>query len=129
MSKNITAAGDNRPLSPHISIYKPQITTILSITHRGTGIFLFLGVLLLVWWLVTSVYTDAKIWSGFATPVGYIFLVLWAFSLFYHLLNGVRHLFWDMGKGLGLPCMRKSGIAVVIGSVLLTVISCIIALA
>jgi succinate dehydrogenase / fumarate reductase cytochrome b subunit len=126
MSKK-AATANNRPLSPHLSIYKPQITSVLSITHRGTGVFLFLGILLLNWWLVTSVYSDTGFWSVFATPVGYIFLGFWSFSLFYHLLNGIRHLFWDMGKGFELKCVTKPGIAVVVGSVLLTALSWVIA--
>lgn len=89
--------------------------------------FLFLGVLLLVWWLVTSVYSDTTAWSFFGTVIGRIFLMLWSFSLFYHLLNGIRHLFWDMGKGFSLKCATKSGVAVVIGSVVLTLVSWIIA--
>lgn len=126
MSKK-AATANNRPLSPHLSIYKPQITTVMSITHRGTGVFLFLGVLLLNWWLVTSVYSDTGFWSVFSTPVGYIFLGLWSFSLFYHLLNGIRHLFWDIGKGFELKCVTRSGIAVVVGAVLLTALSWVIA--
>lgn len=126
MSKN-AATANNRPLSPHLSIYKPQITTVMSITHRGTGVFLFLGVLLLNWWLVTSVYSDTDFWSVFSTPVGYIFIGFWSFALFYHLLNGIRHLFWDIGKGFELKCVTKSGIAVVVGAVLLTALSWIIA--
>lgn len=114
---------NNRPLSPHLSIYKPQITSMLSIAHRATGIFLFFGVLILSWWLITSVYTDTTLWSVFASPIGYVFIALWSFSLFYHLLNGIRHLFWDMGKGFDLQCVTNSGIAVVAGAILLTIVS------
>lgn len=121
------ALANNRPLSPHLTIYKPQITSMLSIAHRGTGVFLFLGVSLLVWWLVSSVYSDAQVWNLFDSPVGYIFLGFWSFSLFYHLLNGIRHLFWDMGKGFELKTVTYSGITVVVGSVLLTALSWFIA--
>lgn len=127
MSEKTTAKANHRPLSPHLSIYKPQITSILSITHRATGVFLFVGVLLLVWWLVTSVYGDITAWSVFGTVLGRIFLALWSVALFYHLLNGIRHLFWDMGKGLSVPCATKSGITVIAGSVLLTLLSWCIA--
>ena len=129
MSSQPNSVVDNRPLSPYF-IYKPQITSMLSITHRLSGIALYIGVLLLTWWIIESVYLsfDPKgelgaLWSLFTTPIGYIFLVGWSFALFYHLLNGIRHLFWDMGKGFELKTVTTSGWLVVIGATALTALS------
>lgn len=132
MSTNV-----KRPLSPHLSIYRPQITSVLSITHRLTGVFLYLGMLIFAWWIVCSAYhPDTTIWTkwfqaetynGYARCVAYGLLGLFSFSLFYHLLNGIRHLFWDIGKGYEIPTVNKSGILVVIGSIALTALSWLIA--
>ncbi len=111
----------NRPLSPHLSIYKPQITSVLSITHRATGFALFVGALVLSWWIILSVYGCSSCITGLLfTPVGKVFLFLWSAALYYHLLNGVRHLFWDMGKGFEIKTVNKSGVAVIFGTILLT---------
>lgn len=124
-SKN---AQRTRPLSPHISIYKPQITSILSITHRLTGVTLFIGVLLLVWWMVSVIYGCDCITPLFKTVPGQVFLAAWSFALFYHLCNGMRHLFWDIGKGFEMATVRKSGIVVVISAIALTALSWALAL-
>ena len=92
-----------RPLSPHLQIYRPQITSVLSITHRATGIVLSLGAVLLVVWLVSAAsgpeaFDVAQACAG--SWLGYIFLFGFSVCLFYHLLNGIRHLFWDTGHGL-----------------------------
>jgi len=105
----------DRPLSPHLQVYRPQITSILSILHRVTGVALTAGTLLLTWWLVAAAYGPEQ----FANVQGFIGswigqLVLWGFtfSLFYHLGNGVRHLAWDFGWGFELPHVRTTGLAV-----------------
>lgn len=119
----------NRPLSPHISVYRMQITMITSITHRITGVGLLLGMVLAVWWLLAAstgaeyfATADAFLTSWF----GLLILIgsLWALS--YHFCNGIRHLVWDMGVGFGNETAFKSGIAVFIGSVLLTVLTLVI---
>lgn len=133
MTGSTAKAEDNRPLSPFF-IYKPQITSVLSITHRLTGIALYVGMLLLAWWIVCSVYISftpsgyiSPFWKFFTTPVGYVLLVGWSFALFYHVLNGIRHLFWDAGKGFDLKTVTASGIAVVLGAVVLTGLSWLLA--
>lgn len=115
---------DNRPLSPHIGIYKKQITSVLSITHRMTGLALYAGAFLLAWWIIANVYGCASCINPLVeSNPGKIILVLWSFALFYHMLNGIRHLFWDMGKGFEIKTVNKTGILVVIGSVLMTALS------
>lgn len=114
---------DNRPLSPHLSVYRPQITSVLSILHRGTGIVLSLSALLLVLWLAAlSSGAESYAKAQALTSNGLIqFIMLGGvYSFFYHLCNGVRHLYWDMGKGLTIESAYKSGWTVVIASLVLT---------
>ncbi len=123
-------AAPNRPLSPHIQVYRPQITSVLSIAHRITGVALVAGTLLLTWWLVAAAYGPEQ----FATVQGFIGswigqLLLWGFTfaLFYHLGNGVRHLAWDFGWGFELGQVRSSGIALVAFAVAATLVTLIAA--
>jgi succinate dehydrogenase / fumarate reductase cytochrome b subunit len=112
-----------RPLSPHLTIYKPQISTVLSILHRITGIGLFLGSALLVLWLWSAAYAPAfypTLHDVMSSIIGKLFLLGWMAAFYYHLGNGIRHLFWDIGQGFTLPVMARSGWAVVIATVLLT---------
>ena len=115
---------DNRPLSPHIGIYKPQITSILSISHRISGLALYAGAILLAWWIIANIYGCGSCINALITStVGTVVLVLWSLALFYHMLNGIRHLFWDMGKGFEIKTVNRTGILVIIGALLMTVLS------
>lgn len=116
-----------RPLSPHLQIYKPQLTSVMSIIHRGTGVFLSLGALLLCFWLLAvaagpTIY--AEMFKHLTAWYGILLLILFIFSLFYHLCNGIRHLFWDAGLGLELKATYQSGYLVVMASLLMTFITC-----
>src|SRR6185437_11715164 len=98
-----------RPLSPHLQIYKPQITTALSIFHRITGVGLAAGTLLLVWWLVAAARSDAAYASVswfIRSPIGWVLLFGWSVALWFHFCNGIRHLFWDFGHGFELTEMH-----------------------
>ena len=126
------ATGRPRPLSPHLQIYRPQITSVLSILHRATGIALSVGTLMLTWWLVAAASGPAAFASaqGFiASWFGLLLLFGWTFALFFHLCNGIRHLFWDAGQGLEIKQVYASGWAVVAASGGLTVLAWIIGLA
>ncbi len=115
-------ANAERPLSPHLSAYRWRITSLMSILHRASGVFLSLAVILLVVWLValsSGEASYARIYSLLAAWPGRALLVLISLAAFYHLLNGIRHLFWDAGKGFELEQARASGWAVVIGTVVL----------
>ena len=93
-------ATPNRPLSPHLQVYRPQLTSVMSILHRLTGIALAVGTLLLVAWLVaaaTSPQAFGAIQAFNGSWIGRVLLFGWSFALFYHLCNGIRHLFWDAG--------------------------------
>ena len=112
-----------RPLSPHLQIYKPQLTSVLSITHRGTGVFLSLGALVLTYWLV-SLAVSEELFNSFHLHTsfwyGKLFLIGFVFSLYYHLANGIRHLFWDIGLGLEISTTYKSGYFTIFISAVLT---------
>ena len=119
----------NRPLSPHIQIYRVQITSVLSILHRITGCALMLGSVLIVWWFIAAAVSPAYFgfvdglltsWPGLLVLVG----SLWA--LWFHTLNGVRHLVWDTGRGFDLGMVTKTGWAVVGGSVVLTLLTLLV---
>lgn len=115
-----------RPLSPHLQVYKPQLTAILSITHRGTGVFLSIGSLFLSCWLValaTSEATFTNLQQYSTAWYGKIILIGFVFSIFYHLCNGIRHLFWDAGKGLEISTTYKSGYAVIAVSIVLATVT------
>ena len=119
-------ATDNRPLSPHLQIYRPQFTSVLSILHRITGISLAIGTLLLVWWLIAAAAgpTEFDVPQNFiGSFVGRFLLLAWSFALYYHLCNGIRHLVWDAGKGFELGAAYASGLLVVVAAAVLTVIS------
>ncbi len=114
-----------RPLSPHLQVYRPQLTSVLSITHRATGVALAVGTLLLVWWLVaaaTGPEQFATVQWFLGTWLGKLMLIGWTFSLFFHLFNGIRHLFWDAGYGFELKAAYRSGWLVVFVSIVLTVL-------
>nr|VFK50508.1 MAG: succinate dehydrogenase subunit C [Candidatus Kentron sp. TUN]VFK51749.1 MAG: succinate dehydrogenase subunit C [Candidatus Kentron sp. TUN]VFK56615.1 MAG: succinate dehydrogenase subunit C [Candidatus Kentron sp. TUN] len=114
-----------RPLSPHIQIYRKQITSSLSILHRATGVFLSIGTFAFVYWLWSLAagpdsYGNTQ--AFFGSIIGRLILLAWVFSLAYHLSNGLRHLFWDAGKGFEIKTVYASGKAVLVVSVLLTVL-------
>jgi succinate dehydrogenase / fumarate reductase, cytochrome b subunit len=121
-----------RPLSPHLQIYKWQLTSLMSIGHRLTGIALTIGTIFLVWWLLAAASGDASFDAArwfFGSWLGLLMLLGWCFCFFYHLCNGLRHLAWDFGYGFEIPNAYASGYAVVAASVVLTLIAFIAGLA
>ncbi len=106
----------NRPLSPHLTIYKPQITSIMSISHRISGVFQSIG-LLVISFLIYTIYLGEGTYNLLniilASILGNIFFVIYTFSLFYHLLNGIRHLLWDFGLGFNLSNVTYSGYVII----------------
>jgi succinate dehydrogenase / fumarate reductase, cytochrome b subunit len=116
----------DRPLSPHLQIYRWQLTSVLSILHRAAGVALAVGAIVLVWWLVAAAsgpvaydIVDDFIRSWF----GIVLVLGWSAALFYHLCNGVRHLVWDTGHALDLKSTYIVGWLVVAATAVLTVIA------
>jgi succinate dehydrogenase / fumarate reductase cytochrome b subunit len=114
-----------RPISPHLQVYKPQISSALSIFHRITGCALGAGTLLLTLWLVCAASGDnafSIIQAFLASWVGLLILIGFTAALFYHFCNGIRHLAWDAGHGYELPTMHRTGYLVLAATVILTVV-------
>ena len=119
-----------RPLSPHLQVYRWQITMTMSILHRTTGVILTVGAFAFAWWLLAlaaggEAYADAA--ECLASPLGKLFLFGFTLSLVYHLLNGVRHLLWDAGWGFEIPEFYASGWTVAALTVIFTLVIWIVA--
>jgi len=116
----------NRPLSPHLQIYRLPLVAILSITHRITGTALAVGTLLLTWWIVAAAFGgDAyAAATGFiGSPLGLLLMFGWSVALFYHFCNGIRHLLWDIGKNFELSQTATANWVVIGGTVILTAVT------
>ena len=114
---------NQRPLSPHLGVYKFMYTMSLSILHRITGLAATIGFLALVWWLMalaTGPDAYARAMRLVGTPLAKLLLVGFTFSFVYHFCNGIRHLVWDTGRGLERAQARRSGAFVIVTAVLLT---------
>ena len=122
---------ERRPLSPHLQIYRPVLTMMMSITHRITGMALYGGTLLLAWFLIAlaagaSPFATAA--AVYGSIIGRIVLFLFTWALFQHLLGGLRHFMWDMGYGMDHPEREYLAWGTLIGGISLTIIVWIIAL-
>ncbi|TYC49485.1 succinate dehydrogenase, cytochrome b556 subunit [Rhodobacterales bacterium] len=119
----------NRPLSPHLQIYKPILTMVMSILHRITGAALYFGTILLAWWLIAAAagpdYFDF-VNDLYGSILGRLVLFGFTWALVHHMLGGLRHLVWAMGKGFGKEAREWMAKATIIGSVSLTLILWII---
>ena len=116
---------NDRPLSPHLSIYRWPVTMVTSILHRATGVAMAVGFLVLVGWLFDAASGPEvyhKFLSVMNTTIGCVLLVGWSFAFFYHLANGIRHLVWDTGRGLEKEQATASAWFVIVASIILTAI-------
>ena len=128
--KIISKTQSIRPLSPHLQIYSPQITSILSILHRITGVALTFGTVFLAYWLSAAAYgPDAfeRAQSFMGSWFGQLVLLGVCFSIFYHLSNGIRHLVWDAGYGFKLTALRITGVLVLLATFVLTILTWLLA--
>ena len=122
-----TAAGAERPrpLSPHLQIYKPMLTMVMSIVHRITGAALYFGMLLLAWWLIAAA-SGPNAYAGFewfmGSVLGQLLLFGYTWALIHHMLGGIRHLIWDTGRGLDKVSIEIFALATIIGSTVLTLL-------
>ena len=120
----------NRPLSPHLQVFRLHLSMLMSIVHRITGVGLLLGAFLVVWWLMAAASGPdyfATVDGLMTSWLGHLVLLGLTWALAYHLLNGIRHLFWDIGMGFELETVDRTGIAVVAGSAVLTLLLWIVA--
>jgi succinate dehydrogenase / fumarate reductase cytochrome b subunit len=117
-----TPAPKVRPTSPHLTIYRWTVTMAASITHRVTGMALGAGFLVVAWWLIALMLGPGA-YDTFASvaahPVGQIVLYAFVWALAFHLLNGIRHLFWDLGYGFNIHTAKLTGVFVYLGSFVL----------
>ncbi|WP_150523689.1 succinate dehydrogenase, cytochrome b556 subunit [Roseibium sediminis] len=119
----------NRPLSPHLQIYKPILTMVMSILHRITGAALYFGTLLLAWWLIAAAAGPAYfdfVNGIYGSFLGRLVLFGFTWALVHHMLGGIRHFIWDMGAGFGRETREWLARATIIGSVSLTILLWII---
>lgn len=117
------AGAAQRPLSPHLQIYKPLINMVMSIVHRITGAALYFGTLLLVWWLVAAAAGPsyyAFVSGLLGHPIGLVVLAGYTWALMHHMLGGIRHFIWDTGRGFALTAVDRLCRASALGSILLT---------
>lgn len=115
----------SRPLSPHLRIYRPAMTMMMSIMHRITGAALYVGTLLLAWWLIAAAMGPGA-YSPFQSFIGAWFgkliLLGYTWALIHHVLGGLRHFIWDAGWGFDLPMANFMACATPVGSILLTIL-------
>jgi succinate dehydrogenase / fumarate reductase cytochrome b subunit len=119
----------NRPLSPHLQIYKPILTMVMSILHRITGAALYFGTILLAWWLIAAAAGPAYfdfVNELYGSILGRLVLFGFTWALVHHMLGGLRHFIWDMGAGFGKEAREWLAKATIVGSVSLTLILWII---
>jgi len=120
-----TGARRARPLSPHLQIYRPMLTMMMSIVHRITGAALYFGTLLLAWWLISAAsgpnaYANVEWFMG--SLIGRLVLLGYTWALLHHMLGGLRHLVWDMGRGFEPAERELMAVATLVGSIALTVV-------
>ena len=115
----------NRPLSPHLQIYRPMLTMMMSIAHRISGAANAIGFLLLAWWLVaiaSGPEAYAKVEHFFSSLIGRTLLFLFSWSLIHHMLGGIRHLIWDTGRALDRTSIEVMAGLTIISSTALTIL-------
>ena len=119
------ASHDNRPLSPHLQVFRPLITMVMSILHRITGGALYFGTLLVAWWLIAAARGPdyfALVDGFFGSFFGRLILFGYTWALIHHMLGGLRHFVWDMGAGFELSTANLMARATIIGSIALTIL-------
>ena len=120
------AKSSARPLSPHLQVYRLPLAAWLSISHRFTGIGLTLGTLLLAWWVTAAAYGEeayVTFTAFMSSPLGMLILFGFSVALFFHLCNGIRHLFWDAGKNFSIAATKRTNMFVIAGTIVLTAIA------
>lgn len=112
-----------RPLSPHLQVYKPQVTSVMSILHRASGVFIAIGLAFISLLFIAVPYGEVaydRIADVMSSMPGLLVLLLFAAGFFYHLCNGLRHLSWDMVRGLNIQSIGKTALMVWVAVIVLT---------
>jgi len=121
MSNQAKAVATPRPLSPHLQVYRWPVTMATSIIHRTTGLALVAGTLMVTWWLLATAMGPVQ-YDTFSRAarslIGQLVLFGFVWSLAFHLFNGIRHLVWDLGFGFAVPTANRTGVLVIILSLL-----------
>ncbi|MCI2400654.1 succinate dehydrogenase, cytochrome b556 subunit [Aliiroseovarius subalbicans] len=120
----------NRPLSPHLQVYRMPLNAVMSITHRATGVGMAVSAMLITWWFLSAATSEEYFATanGFMTSwLGDIIMFFSMLGIWYHFCSGIRHLVWDTGSGLGQRRVKRSGIAALICAAALSLITIIIA--
>jgi len=115
-----------RPLSPHLQVYRPMYTMVLSFAHRATGLVLAAGLLCLLWWLLALAAGPeayANVYAAMTSPPGELVVAGLVVAFWYHFCNGLRHLNWDAGRGLEKVNARRSGTLVVVATLILATLT------
>lgn len=116
---------DRRPLSPHLQIYRPMLTMMMSIVHRITGVALYVGILLVAWYLIAAASGEAAFQSAYdvmASIPGRLVLFGFTWALFHHFLGGIRHAIWDTGAGMEAKEREFLAVATLAGGIILTIL-------
>jgi succinate dehydrogenase / fumarate reductase cytochrome b subunit len=118
-------SGRARPLSPHLQIYRPMLTMMMSIVHRATGVALYYGTLAVAWWLISAAVGPnayANVEYFFGSLIGRLFLFGYTWALIHHMLGGIRHLIWDTLRGFDHTQREMLALGSLIGSISLTLL-------
>lgn len=119
-----------RPLSPHLQVYKPMLTMMMSIAHRITGVALYFGSILVVWWFASAAHSDAYfdlVQSFFGHWFGRLLMFGFTWALFHHAIGGIRHFIWDLGKGFKLTTVENMARFNLVGGLVLTILLWVVA--
>jgi succinate dehydrogenase / fumarate reductase, cytochrome b subunit len=120
----------SRPLSPHLQIYKPMLTMMMSIMHRITGVVLYFGSILVVWWFASAAHSDSYfnlVQSFFSHWFGRLLMFGFTWALLHHAIGGIRHFIWDLGRGFDLPKVENMARINLIGGFALTILLWVVA--
>ena len=120
----------SRPLSPHLQIYKPMLTMTMSIAHRISGVALYFGSILVVWWFASAAHSDSYfdlVQSFFGHWFGRLLMFGFTWAMFHHAIGGIRHFIWDLGKGFKLTTVENMARINLVGGFLLAVLLFVIA--
>ena len=120
----------SRPLSPHLQVYRPMLTMMMSIAHRISGVALYFGSILIVWWFASAAHSDSYfdlVQSFFGHWFGRLLMFGFTWAMFHHAIGGIRHFIWDLGKGFKLTTVENMARINLVGGLVLTILLWVVA--